>query len=926
MKEQDLLNKYLAIELMVYPAVAFFLATRYWARLDESSQFYVVALLGTVVVARLVSAVGIRLAQQREAAAEGGSSYWLSFTGNLIAGLGWGVLPVLLYLMNIKGIPQDFMFPLANAGIAMLALVASGMMATSYLAYATPAFGLPLALSVHTEQLEMGLIWGFLFLISLVVANATHSISEMVSRYRKVGKGNKELYEKLMHSRDEALQAKRKVEQANVAIKAEIKERELAEARITASEQELNRILQDMIDTYFRIDNDGNICRISPSVQNMLGLHPETLLGQPFVTLFSDADELGQLQRTLVDRYGIAENVEVRLRHAYGDDVWASLNVHYYKDPNGQIAGFEGVARDVTESKTAAEALFQEKERLHVTLESIGDAVITTNTRYEVEYINPIGEGITGWSTAEAKGRELKEVLRLVDEEGGKPVGLPLDKWVKEGVRAALPEPAILCDKAGNGKSAIELNGAPIRDSENRVVGAVLVFHDVTKLRSLAKQLAYQATHDALTGLINRLEFDSRVQGALHSAQDKAISHALCYLDLDQFKVVNDTSGHHAGDELLKQITTLMRNQLRQSDTLARLGGDEFGLLLSGCDLERAEAIAEKVRAAVEAYRFVWEDNVYRVGASIGVVAINQSSGSLTELLSAADSACYVAKEHGRNRVHVYQQNDEAVAEHHGKMQWIQRIQSALEHDRFELHFQPITSLGEAEDEGRHGEVLLRMIDEAAAGTRLIPPSAFIPAAERYHLMPQIDQWVIRHTLEALAIDQGETADIDICAINLSGQSLGDMKLYDFIIEVLEETGVAPQQICFEITESAVVANIDVAKVFISKLHEYGCRFALDDFGSGLSSFEYLKELPVDYIKLDGSLIRDISKNHVSLAMARAINYITHVMGMKSIAEFVEDEPTVEALKSISVNYAQGYWLGKPRFFSKAVAQDAARH
>ncbi len=907
---------------MVYSAVAYFLARRYWVELGEPEQNYMVALLLGVLLARLIGAMGVRLSVGSEASSQ--SAHWLSFSGNLIAGLGWGGLPLLLYWMGANAVPHDALFPLANAGIAMLALAASGMMSTSYLAFAVPAFAFPLTLSLHSDALEMATIWGFLFLVSLVVANATQRIFDTVIRYRKVSKGNKELYEKLMRSRDEALQAKQEVEQANVAIKQEITERKLAEARISASEVELNRILQEMIDTYFRVDNEGTICRISPSVQRMLGRSPSKLLGESFATLFRDAAELQRLHTALEDQYGIAQNVEVQFVNELGQGVWASLNVHHYKDAEGHVIGFEGVARDTTESKMAAEALFQEKERLHVTLESIADAVITTNTRCEVEYINPVGEGITGWGSGEARGRRLEEVLRLVDEEHAEPVLLPLDTWIKQGARASLPEPAILLDRGGNGKSAIELNGAPIRDSEDHVVGAVLVFHDVTKLRALAKQLSYQATHDALTGLINRLEFDVRVEGALHSARDKGVTHALCFIDLDRFKVVNDTSGHPAGDALLKQITALMRNQLRQSDTLARLGGDEFGLLLSGCDIEMAAAIAEKIRAAVEAYRFVWEGNVYQVGTSIGVVQINKESSSLSDLLSAADSACYVAKEQGRNRVHIFELDDEAVAEHHSKIQWLQRIREALDKDLFELHFQPISDIATDKQRGGHGEVLLRMINEASPDAALILPNSFIPAAERYHLMPQIDQWVLRNTFVALAEKGGALNDINTCSINLSGQSFGDMKLYDYILELQEETGVAPQRLCFEVSESTVVANIELARVFFRKLHERGYRFALDGFGGGFHSLGYLQDLPVEYIKLDGSLVRDVANSRVSLATVRAINYLAQVMGVKAIAGYVEDEKTVTALKSASVGYAQGNWLGKPYLFGSGNDESGA--
>ncbi len=920
MKEQDLLHHTPLTELMLYSVVACILAIRYATTLDGTAWFVVVLLLGIVLAARLFTTLGVRLIRDRGTMTQ--ATYWISFSGNLIAGIGLGGLPALLYFLGVEGVSQDFLFALVNAGIAMLVFAASGLMPSSYLAYASPAFGMPLLLSVYTGQPLVAGVWGLLLLTSVMVANATQRIYALVERYRKASKGNFELYEKLMSSRDEALEAKQKVEQVNKAIKAEIRVRELAEERIVASEQELNRILADMIDTYFRVNNDGILCRISPSVQYMLGRQPDSLLGEHFSMLFGDVSEFEQLQQRLAEGepYGIAKNVEVRLIHALGDEIWASLNVHSYMDASGHVAGFEGVARDVTEGKVAAEALFQEKERLHVTLESIGDAVITTNTAYEVEYINPVGEGITGWSCGEARGRKLEEVLRLVDEERAEAIALPLDLWVGEGVRAALPEPAVLCDREGNAKSAIELTGAPIRDSDNRVVGAVLVFHDVTKLRTLAKQLAYQATHDALTGLINRMEFDLRVSGALHSAQDKGLSHALCYIDLDRFKLVNDTSGHHAGDELLRQISTLIGKQLRQSDILARLGGDEFGVLLSGCDIEQATRIAEKVRAAVDSFRFAWEDNIFQLGVSIGVVPISEEAGSLAELLSAADSACYVAKELGRNQVHVSQPGDEVEAERHGKLQWLQRIRTALDKDQFELHFQPIVTIDETGREERHGEVLLRMIDGTGVDSTLLQPNFFIPAAERYHLMPQIDRWVIRHTFETLATNRGKAAGIDSCAINLSGQSFAEAKLYDFIIRQQEVSGVPPQKICFEIAERAVLANVEMAREGITRLREKGFRFALDDFGTGFGSFEYLKELPIDYVKLDGALIRDIAKNSVSLATVHAINHIARAVGIKVIAEYVEDEQTVDALKSASVNYAQGYWLGKPHFFSRAAA------
>jgi Amt family ammonium transporter len=362
-----------------------------------------------------------------------------------------------------------------------------------------------------------------------------------------------------------------------------------------------------------------------------------------------------------------------------------------------------------------------------------------------------------------------------------------------------------------------------------------------------------------------------------------------------------------------------MQDLLRRSDTLARLGGDEFGVLLPGCPLSMAEEIAEKLRATVEEFRFVWEGDVFRVGLSIGVVPMLEQTSGLTELLQAADSACYVAKERGRNYVHVFKPQDTEVAKHRDKMQWMQRIQHALDNDLFELHFQPIIETsGKIPGTGLHGEILVRMLAEEDEGPALIMPSAFIPTAERFHLMPQIDKWVIKHSL--LSISKNETAGVllDLCSINLSGQSMSDMEMVDFIIEQINQTGVSPKKLCFEITESAVISNLEYARQFILKLKDIGCSFALDDFGSGLSSFDYLKNLPVDYVKLDGSLIRDVATNKVSQAMVHAINYVSHVMNMKSIAEYVEDDEILHQLRRISIDYVQGYGIGMPGLFESS--------
>jgi EAL domain-containing protein (putative c-di-GMP-specific phosphodiesterase class I) len=359
----------------------------------------------------------------------------------------------------------------------------------------------------------------------------------------------------------------------------------------------------------------------------------------------------------------------------------------------------------------------------------------------------------------------------------------------------------------------------------------------------------------------------------------------------------------------------LFRSSLRESDVLARLGGDEFGVLLLGCPLKHAEDIAEKIRKSVEDYRFQFEEKLFRVGTSIGVVPILDGVTASTELMKAVDSACYVAKEQGRNRVHVSRPDDKEIAQHHGQMQWMQRIQRAVEENEFVLYSQSIVSVEKASQQGRHIELLLRMVENRGGEQHIIPPAAFLPAAERYHLMPLIDRWVLNRALHKLASDDPDVADLTTCAINLSGQSVTDLKLYDYIVKLLDTTGLDPRRICFEITESTVIANMETAKQFVNGLRKIGCRFALDDFGSGLSTFDYLKQLNVDYVKLDGSLVRDVATSRVSQAMVHAVNYVAHVMGMKSIAEFVESEPIMKALSKLSVDYGQGYAIEKPRPF-----------
>lgn len=428
------------------------------------------------------------------------------------------------------------------------------------------------------------------------------------------------------------------------------------------------------------------------------------------------------------------------------------------------------------------------------------------------------------------------------------------------------------------------------------------------KAQQKQAQISYQASHDALTGLINRREFERRLEMALQEAEFKRTTHSMLYLDLDQFKVVNDTCGHNAGDALLQQLAITLQARLRQNDVLSRLGGDEFGVLLENCSGEPALRIAEILRQAVSGFRFVWQDKTFSVGVSIGLVTFGGEGLSVSDVFSIVDGACYVSKDLGRNRIHVYSPDDVELAERKGQMNWVGRITQALEENRIVLYRQRIVSLQGASD-ARHYEVLLRMLDEDG---RQISPMAFIPAAERYNLMPTIDFWVIRTAFAYYARNCHYQAQGCSLAINLSGATLGEEKLLPYIREQLARFNVPPTAICFEITETTAIAKLALAGKLIGELRQLGCRFALDDFGSGMSSFGYLKNLPVDFIKIDGAFVRNLDSDPIDRAMVEAINNIGHVMGIKTIAEFVETEAVADELRRMGVDYAQGYWIGRP--------------
>jgi diguanylate cyclase (GGDEF)-like protein/PAS domain S-box-containing protein len=554
-------------------------------------------------------------------------------------------------------------------------------------------------------------------------------------------------------------------------------------------------------------------------------------------------------------------------------------------------------------------ALFSEKQKAQVTLSSIGDAVITTDTEGRIEYINPVAERLFGMQMSEAVSRQLTALFTLQFEHSSQPVMDLVQHTLLEGHLPDHFDTLLLSHQDGRKKIFIEPRAAPIHGPDGNLIGVVLVFRDVTQTHDLTQQLSHQATHDELTGLYNRREFEYKLSQAVRDAQINGTSHSLIYMDLDQFKVVNDTCGHVAGDELLKQYTGKLAALLRQGDILARIGGDEFGVLLESCDADQAHRIASKIQEMTQTFHFLWDGKTFSVGVSIGLIGIDRKSESITQIMSLVDAACYMAKEDGRSRIHVHDEHDSALHERRDEMQWSPRITKALEDERIVLFHQPIVYYDAMDKVHTHYEILIRMLDESGA---LIMPSAFLPAAERYNLITLIDRWVVSHYFRWLAEHPEHLQSLEMGSINLSGKSLNDEGCRSYIESQFREFAIPPEKICFEITETEAIANLNKAIHFISQLKDIGCRFALDDFGSGFSSYAYLKNLPVDFLKIDGMFVKGIASDPVNYAMVESINHIGHVMGRKTIAEFAEDEAIVAVLRKMGVDYMQGYAIAKP--------------
>jgi len=697
---------------------------------------------------------------------------------------------------------------------------------------------------------------------------------------------------------------------AGIAIK-----RRYDEEALRSSEARFRGLFEHVVEGVYIANTEGEIESANPALMQILGYEDEEDLKREVKSSTAYVNPQDSVRfREKLERDGVVRNFEARMKRRDGSEIVVLENSRAVLDADGKIIAHEGTITDITERKIAETRIFEEKEKAQVTLKSIGDAVITTDADGNVDYLNPVAQDLTGWELRAARGKPVGEILSIVHTHTREAVDNPVERCLREGRVIALTEDSVLINRLSN-EIPIQDSAAPIRDRVGNIIGAVMVFHDVSKESRLSRQLSYQAAHDSLTGLINRREFENRLTAALEEASlDTGVSHGLLYLDLDQFKVVNDTFGHTAGDELLRQLAERIQGCIRSSDVVARLGGDEYGILLQNCDCERAVSVAETIRGAVENHRFVWQDSVQTVRASMGVVMVTHETVSVGALMSAADVACYSAKDLGRNKVHLYQDGDASMR--HREMQWVSRITSAVEEDRLELYFQPIVAIGKEGEEGGyadecgHYELLLRMRDEDG---ELVQPNVFIPAAERFNLMPMLDRWVVSETLDHLADRVGADGQATYTlALNLSGTSLSDDRFRAWVIHELRRRKLPTGAICFEITETAAIANLDRVIHFMKELKDVGCRFSLDDFGSGLSSFTYLKHLPVDYLKIDGAFIHNVGEDAKDQSLVDAISRIGKALGIATIAERVESEQVLEILGSIGVEYAQGFHIARP--------------
>jgi diguanylate cyclase (GGDEF)-like protein/PAS domain S-box-containing protein len=679
---------------------------------------------------------------------------------------------------------------------------------------------------------------------------------------------------------------------------------------LSASEARLDAIVEHSPLIFDLKDTDGRYLLANRRHESLHGRDGAWMVGKLASDLYPP--EIAQAVEAH-DREVLARGSAVEREYDFGSgDEERTLLVTKFPvdDVDGQVVAIGSVGLDITERRRAQEALARSEERYQGLFDHAPDMYFSVGHDGSIRTVNEFGAQYLGYRKEELVGAPLMQIVLPDDREV---VTRQLHALLRDKVAASELE-----FRAVRRDGSVLWVHERVRLSDELADGETelrVVCRDVTEARTLSEELSYQASHDELTGLVNRRELEKRLARVLDTASSDHSEHALCYLDLDQFKVINDTCGHVAGDELLRQLGELLPRRVRRRDTLARLGGDEFAVLMEHCSLMQARRVANSLRESVDEFRFLWQGRIFSVGVSIGLVPILAGSDSVSGVLRAADTACYVAKDQGRNRIHVYHEGDLELARRHGEMEWVSRVTEAVENDGFDLWCQPIAPLQPAVvGTEEHYELLLRLRD---ADGGAILPGAFLPAAERYNVATRVDRWVVRAALEWLTDHLDALPGPTRFSINLSGHSIADETFLDFVTDTFEATDVSPEIICFEITETAAISNLASATRFIGTLHEAGCRFALDDFGSGLSSFAYLKHLPVDYLKIDGVFVKDILDDPIDMAMVRSIYDVARAMNKLTIAEFVDDAGVLEKLREIGVHYAQGYVVGRPQPLSE---------
>ncbi len=657
------------------------------------------------------------------------------------------------------------------------------------------------------------------------------------------------------------------------------------------------------------IVHDEKILLANESAASLVGLESQQLIGREVADLVKPAYR-ALFRNTMAKRLAgesVPRRLEIQVINGDEAGLWVeaqSSNIEFHGHP-----AILTVARDVSHRKSLEVSLSRSKRQAQYTLESIAEGVITTDNDGHIDYMNQAAETLIGTNRDDATGHRIGELFTLVDDADRRPLGDPVERCLAMRRRVNMGRRAVMVTSDGEHEHSIEIMASPIRGPGSSISGAVVVFHDVGELRGMTRKMSYQATHDPLTGLINRRELERRLDEAMDSAHAEEAIHMLFYMDLDRFKAVNDSCGHLAGDNMLREVANLIKEQVRDSDFVGRLGGDEFGALLIGCPIEKARQIASDICNAIADYRFVWKDKIFNIGISIGLVEISHVSGTLQDVMSAADSVCYVAKQEGRGKVHVYSARDEVVARERGDIQWLRQLQAALHEDKFQLAVQPIIAMRGGVESGPAFEVLIRLPDSKG---RTADSAEFLRPAERYQLMPQIDRWVVNAALTAVSSGDIKLASGRSCAINLSGQTLGDESFLSFVVEALDRSGVAPSSICLEVTEAAILSNVQHAQRFIEVLHGIGCEFSLDDFGSGMGSFSSLKHLPIDYLKIDGTYTRNLQSDLVNQEMVAAMIKLARTMQFRIVAEEVEHQEDFDWLRDIGVDFVQGHFIEAP--------------